>query len=213
VSISFLNNLLFIKSYQIVSNQIKMKKLTLLLTFGILALQLNAQENLPKFENDTLYTSNGFKVYAGLKLKIGIGSTNDGDFKYIRINQNSMFAYSSQTGYNGLANQANNFPRNQSGYTYEVKKIMERGNKKRGYVYYAKIVLGLTGYEIDVENAIKSGELEVSDEFKPKKVSSNIEIKQAPSPAEELKKFKELLDSGIITQEEFNKQKEKILSN
>ncbi len=36
-------------------------------------------------------------------------------------------------------------------------------------------------------------------------------IVQQSSPADELKKFKELLDSGIITQEEFNAKKKKIL--
>lgn len=34
---------------------------------------------------------------------------------------------------------------------------------------------------------------------------------QQTSPAEELKKFKELLDSGIITQEEFDAKKKELL--
>ncbi|MBE6635051.1 MAG: SHOCT domain-containing protein [Ruminococcaceae bacterium] len=34
---------------------------------------------------------------------------------------------------------------------------------------------------------------------------------QASSPAEELKKFKELLDMGIITQEEFDAKKKQLL--
>jgi predicted Zn-dependent peptidase len=36
-------------------------------------------------------------------------------------------------------------------------------------------------------------------------------IQQANSPAEELKKFKELLDMGIITQEEFDTKKKQLL--
>ena len=36
-------------------------------------------------------------------------------------------------------------------------------------------------------------------------------IQQANSPAEELKKFKELLDSGIINQEEFDAKKKQLL--
>ena len=36
-------------------------------------------------------------------------------------------------------------------------------------------------------------------------------IQQAASPAEELKKFKELLDAGIITQEEFDAKKKQLL--
>jgi hypothetical protein len=69
----------------------------------------------------------------------------------------------------------------------------------------------IVGYEIDVENAIKTGEIEVPEEFMPKKETQTIELKQTISPADELKKFKELLDSGVITQEEFDNQKKKIL--
>ena len=36
-------------------------------------------------------------------------------------------------------------------------------------------------------------------------------VQQAASPAEELKKMKELLDMGIITQEEFNAKKKELL--
>ena len=185
-----------------------MKKLLfLIITYS----SLSAQSNLSKYENDTLTTSTGFKVYKGLTLKIGTGSMPDGDFKFIRVNANSMFAYHSNTGYQGLANQANSFKRDYSGLTFEVKKIMERGTKKNGYVYYAKIMATIVGYEIDIENAIKTGEIEVPEEYKPKKETQIIVIKQTISPADELKKFKELLDSGVITQDEFDKQKQKIL--
>ena len=185
-----------------------MKKLFfLIITYS----SLSAQSNLSKYENDTLITSTGFKVYKGLNLKIGTGSMPDGDFKFIRVNANSMFAYHSTTGYQGLANQANSFKREYSGLTFEVKKIMERGTKKNGYIYYAKIMATIVGYEIDIENAIKTGEIEVPEEFKPRKETQIIEIKQTISPADELKKFKDLLDSGVITQEEFDTQKKKIL--
>lgn len=36
-------------------------------------------------------------------------------------------------------------------------------------------------------------------------------VVSSPSPAEELKKYKDLLDSGIITQEEFNAKKQQLL--
>ena len=60
---------------------------------------------MSKYENDTLTTSTGFKVYKGLTLKIGTGSMPDGDFKFIRVNANSMFAYHSNTGYCGQPGQ------------------------------------------------------------------------------------------------------------
>ena len=46
-----------------------------------------------------------------------------------------------------------------------------------------------------------------------KKAKQNISapVQQTASPAEELKKFKELLDMGAITQEEFDAKKKQIL--
>lgn len=126
-----------------------MKKIISILIF-LFTLICHAQHE-PKFENDTLTTSTGFKVYEGLSIKIGTGSMNDGDFKFIRTNVSSLFNYYSTTGYQGLANQANSFRRSNSGLTFKVKKIMTRGTKKNGYVYYAKIGQSLINYEMDVE--------------------------------------------------------------
>lgn len=43
------------------------------------------------------------------------------------------------------------------------------------------------------------------------KTAKNTTVQQVLSPAEELKKFKELLDMGIISQEEFEEKKKSIL--
>lgn len=136
----------------------------------------------------------------------------DGDFRFIRTNSASLFAYHSNTGYNGLANQANSFPRNQSGLTYKVKRIEQRGSKKHGYVYYV-IIGGLVAYEIDVENAITSGELVVPDEFKPKPKTATtvVEVKQPLSLADELAKLKKLYDDSVLTKDEYEAAKKKLL--
>lgn len=183
-----------------------MKRLVFLLT--LLVFGASFAQNAPKFENDTLTTSTGFKVYEGLDLKIGTGSMNDGDFKFIRTNASSMFNYTSTTGYNGLANQANSFKRSNSGLTFKVKKIMPRGNKRNGFVYYAKIGSGLMNYEIDIENAIRSGELIIPDEFLPKEKAQN---QSSETKYDKLKKIKELKDSGVLSDEEFQKEKDKIM--
>lgn len=186
-----------------------MKKIISILIF-LFTLVCHAQHE-PKFENDTLTTSTGFKVYEGLSIKIGTGSMNDGDFKFIRTNASSLFNYYSTTGYQGLANQANSFRRSNSGLTFKVKKIMTRGNKKNGYVYYAKIGQSLINYEMDVENAIKSGEIVVPEEFLPKTKNQIQEIIKE-SKYDKLKKIKELKDSGVLSEEEFQKEKERIMS-
>jgi hypothetical protein len=52
------------------------------LTFGVSEAQ--SQENyLPRLERDTLFTSSGFTVTKGQKIKLGMGTMPDGNFKYI----------------------------------------------------------------------------------------------------------------------------------
>ena len=49
-----------------------MKKLLMILL--LCPLLLTAQNILPRFENDTLYTSSGYKIYKGLTLQFGNGT-------------------------------------------------------------------------------------------------------------------------------------------
>ena len=49
------------------------------------------------------------------------------------------------------------------------------------------------------------------EEFETERNAKNSPTIQALSPAEELKKFKDLLDAGIITQEEFDAKKKQLL--
>lgn len=176
--------------------------------FTLLVFGIYYSQKTPKFQNDTLTTSIGFKVYEGLDLKIGTGSMNDGDFKFIRTNASSLFNYYSTTGYQGLANQANSFKRNNSGLTFKVKKIMPRGNKRNGFVYYAKIGSGMINYELDIENAIKYRELVLPEEFMP---TEKLQNKGSETKYDQLKKIKELKDSGVLSEEEFQKEKNKIM--
>ena len=187
-----------------------MKKLLTVLLITLFSTTVKSQESdLPKMIGDTIFTTSGFKIIKNQMIKVGIGSMPDGDFKYIRINSSSLFAYSSNKGYKGLANQANSFPRSESGLNYKIREVEQRGNKKRGYVYYAKIGRGLINYEIDIENAIKSAEIDIPEEFRPK--SKVVQINQQISVADELVKLKKLYDDGILTKEEFEGEKKKLL--
>ena len=170
---------------------------------------------LPRIDGDTLITTSGFKVAEGQELKIGTGAMPDGDFKFIRKNSASLWQYYSTTGYQGLANQANALQRSKSGLTYKVNRIEKRGKKKTGFVYYVVIATGAGKYEIDIDNAISSGELVVPDEFKPKPKNAVtvVEVKQQISVADELTKLKKLLDDGVLTKEEYDAQKKKLLEN
>jgi hypothetical protein len=167
---------------------------------------------LKKIVPDTLVTKSGYPITVKQEILIGVGSTPDGDFKFIRRNSSSLFAYYSTTGYQGQANAANAFPRNQSGYKYAVKTIERRGDEKHGYVNYIKIGSGMINYEIDIENAIAFGEVVIPDQFKTKE--KNVPLKSEDktfSVSDELIKLKKLLDEGVLTNEEFDSQKKKLL--
>jgi hypothetical protein len=53
--------------------------------------------------------------------------------------------------------------------------------------------------------------LDAYKEWESNTATGNVVMQAAVSPAEELKKFKELLDMGVITQEEFDRKKQQIM--
>jgi len=173
----------------------------------------SAQEHYPLLSDldDTLYLSPAVKFIVGDDIRVGPGSTDDGSFKYIRIASTSWTHYNSASGANSrAANQANSLPSSFSGLKMRIKKIRVVGNSKRGYVPY--LILGggtLTNYECDIQQAIKAGEVTCPDcESLNKKAPATT---QTPSIADELTKLKKLKDDGVLTEEEFQQQKRKLL--
>ena len=64
---------------------------------------------------------------------------------------------------------------------------------------------------MDIDNAINSAEIVVPEEFRPKQKPLVVEMNQNISVADELIKLKKLMDEGVITNEEFQSQKKKLL--
>lgn len=185
--------------------------ITLFLLFLLVDVFSQDENQLPKIVNDSLYTTSGYKIGEKQNIKIGSGSMPDGDFKYIRINSTSLFSYHSSDGYNTASNQANSFSRRNSGLIYKVKSLDKRGNNKHGYVYYIKFNIGMIAYEVDIENAIASGEIVVPEEFRPKPKTQIVEIKQQTSVADELVKLRKLYTDSVLTKDEYETQKKKLL--
>jgi len=171
---------------------------------------MSKEVDLPESYKEAVTAFTG-KIYrVGDTLLIGTGSMPDGDFKFIRTSATSLFQYYSDKGYQGLVNQANAFPRSYSGLKFKIIRIDKRGNRRHGYVFYPIIETnGLFRYEVDINNAIKTGEITTQD-YDPTFGGKTIIVNQ-PSVADEIKKLKELEDQGIITKEEFEKQKQKLL--
>lgn len=174
-----------------------------LLSICLLPFFAHAQNDLPKVVNDTLFTTCGFKIVVGTDIKLGAGTLPNGDFKYVAISASSwaniMDASMSRSG----------IGRRYAGHLVRVKKFRKDGNKKRGFVY--NLIVGggnIANYDVDIESAIASGEVVVPDEFKPRLVGSAVQS----TPSDELKKLKDLYDSGALTKDEYDSAKKKVLA-
>ncbi|MCC7400182.1 MAG: SHOCT domain-containing protein [Chitinophagaceae bacterium] len=164
----------------------------------------NSDNSLPRIAGDTLFTTSGYKIIEGQDLKLGTGSLPDGDFKYITISSTSWLTAGS-TKQEAVGRKWN-------GHLFKVKKFRKEGTKKRGFTYY--LVLGggnIVNYECDIESAIASGEVVIPEEYRPKPKETVIEVKQQVSVADELIKLKKLYDDGVLTKEEYEAQKKKLL--
>ena len=153
---------------------------------------------LPRIVNDTLYTSSGYKITVDQEIKLGIGTRDNGDFKFITVSKNSWLTAPS-------AKQAS-MRKTSNHHTAIVKKLKQDGNEKKGYTYSIIIGVGdIVNYQCDVDNAIAAGEIVVPDQYKPKQANGSTSV------ADEIAKLKKLYDDSVITKEQFEAQKKKLL--
>jgi len=123
-------------------------------------------------------TSDSCLFKIGDKLKIGQPSSGN------------LFSFIT----NDFLNTADNLSNKISNEQVEIKQIVNIGNSKMGYHVKIQVIGGQGKYVIKLEDAIASGEL------KSLCMTSNEALQQ-------LKKAKEKLDLGLITQEEYDKIK------
>jgi len=177
-----------------------MKKIVALIIVIFSIHSLSAQtapKPLPRFENDTLYTSCGYKIYKGDTLHFGYPTRKrDGNFRFIRI--------ISSTGSFAISNK-----------WMIVEKMSDYGVSELGNVYIkikGKVKfhdgLGTVKIHMNFDKAIESlpglpSELIVPDEFKPKEIES---------PADEINKLYKLYQDSVINKEEFDAAKAKVLA-
>jgi len=168
-----------------------MKKLFLAI-LTLVSLNVNANSNIG---GDTCIASNGMKIIVGQDIILGKGSGLNGMF---------VFVYTAP----GFTTPIN-CPAGWAGYKMKVKEVREMGTKKRGYKKI--LILGggnIVNYWMDLEEAIASGELRVPNEYK----ESSDKNENTISIADELNKLNKLLQDSIITKEEFEIQKSKLLN-
>jgi len=178
-----------------------MKKL-ILFTLLCLPATVNAQ-SYPKMIKDTLFLTEGDYFVKGTQIKTGAGTLPNGDFKFVFSSPTSVFAVMSATSDNptaGIVHLASSF----AGYNLNIKEIRKDGSKKVGYKYHLVVTANNSfKYWVDIQNALTSGEIMSAA---PKQTASG-----DLTVTDEIKKLKELLDSGAITQSEYDSQKKKLL--
>lgn len=155
---------------------------TSLLSFGQ-EIRYDSLSNITQRGEYTSYVGSDGGIYKiGDRIKIGVPSSN------------KTFAYI-MTG-DGIITPMEPLNAAQSGTETEIKKIFVVGNKRTGFSVSmrTKGIIGMLNYTIQFENALSTGEIKGSG-------------MTSDEALEALKKAKDKLELGLITQEEYEKIK------
>ena len=143
-------------------------------------------------EQLTNYKASNGKLYEiGDKIKLSRGSGQNGNFVYLTLGG---------LGLRGLSTQLDH---TYTGSTCTLKKIKTTKDTRIIFIVGNG---GLSNFELSIEDAIVTCEI-----VDCKKDLPPATIVNTPSKFDELKKLKELLDAGAITEQEYESEKEKLL--
>ncbi len=158
---------------------------------------------IKKLLNDGYTLASGWTIKEGDTLRLGSGTMPDK--RYAFIYQSPLNFFASTSGDNSGKNYlASNGARNAI-----VKEFITYGTKKSGFTIIAKVGVGeLSNYWIEIDNAVGAGELSAPAQYLAFYKKGNAQI---ASTADELKKWKDLLDAGAIKKEEYEAQKKKLI--
>jgi hypothetical protein len=161
------------------------------LTWLLTTITFISQSECLAQNSDSYKASNGVEYKIGDNIKLGRGSAPNGDFVYLQMG--GWAAGSSDT----------NIGKSYAGLAVTLKKIKKYKFKGEEKVLFVVGGGNITNYNLNIEDAIAT--CEVADCKKNEPV-----VKE--DKYDRLKKLKDLLDQKIITQEEYDKEKTKILA-
>jgi len=143
--------------------------------------------------------ANGKTYHVGDTLKIGMGSNPEGNFKYIQVTQPPFFP--PRPNGNGMS------ARKDFSMSMAVIRKIKTASQLTGSdkVVFTVKAGGIGTYDVWIAEAVAACEVTPC-------AGSNTNASAGGSVADELLKLKKLLDSGAITQAEYNAQKKKLLS-
>jgi hypothetical protein len=168
-----------------------MKTILTLLLCCVLASYTYGQ-NVERLDEYT--ASNGITYKIGDEIKLGRGSDTNGKFVYVNI---GGWAVSTNP-------EQNRLPASSSGLIVTVKKINKYNHKRYKGVYFTVGGGNITNYFLDVENAIQTCEVENCVQTSQGSTTDKFD---------QLSKLKKLLDDGVLSNEEYEIEKKKILGN
>ncbi len=191
-----------------------MKKIFLLSMIALNAFTSYSQIDVRVSEyGDTLYINHDIKFTVGDQIKIGTGTAEGGDFKFIKINQQGFTAVVTMTSDHRYNKDMYALHSEYTGRYGTIKKIRDVGDKRHGYNY--QLLLEITGtghrHQCEIVNAISSGEIECNGCEKLRKNNNTVIVKNEVSVADELAKLKKLRDDNVLTEDEYISQKKKLL--
>ncbi|WP_281991194.1 SHOCT domain-containing protein [Aquimarina aggregata] len=172
-----------------------MKKITFLF-ITISALIFNIGHAQKKVQKLTEYKASNDVIYkTGDRIKMGKGSSTNGDFVYLKI-----------AGWMAGSPDATPIGSAYAGMELKIKKIKRYNHKMFKGVYFTIGGGNIVNYNLDIENAISTCEIQNCTG----KTRTNIAI---DDKYDQLKKIKKLFDDGILSEEEYKTEKTKILSS
>ncbi len=147
-----------------------------------------------------LATKSGWNIRVGDTLTLGKGTLIGGGYTYIYESLAALTA-NGQKQYLKMATP---------GQFCIIKKFGVSGTKSTGVFIFAVVGMGLAvNYWIEIDNALAAGEIVVPAKYRTATASTTT---GTLSVADELTKLKKLKDDGILTEDEFQAQKKKLLN-
>jgi len=158
-------------------------------------------------QKQTEYTaSNGITYHVGDTLRLGRGSDPQGNFRYVVMGGWASWLPSDASKGVGQSNMGKAF----TGTAAIIKKMRKETRKKVDRQIFVVGMSAVSNCDIYVEDALATGELVGAK--KTETVAAVAPAVPAISPADELAKYKKLLDQGAITKADYEAMKKKLLN-
>lgn len=175
-----------------------MRRVLLILLLASLSVSSQKRKKKEKLEEYT--ASNGVTYRPGDEIKLAVGSGNNGSFVYVNDRVRSGNSFNSDSQLLGP---------NSSGKKLKLVAILDIQKKNKEGIYFFLNNSWKKPYDMDIENAIANCEIKPCT-----RQSGQVVVQEKEDDKyDKLAKLKKLLDEGVLSQEEFESEKKKLLGS